>query len=94
MAIYMAEVFHHCVQIACYEKAACAPPVDGSSLAPCLPELPWDALPLSCNTVLSFQMVWATTNKVGCAVHTCRRINVWGDIWENAVYLVCNYSPK
>ncbi|XP_041506688.1 cysteine-rich secretory protein LCCL domain-containing 2 [Microtus oregoni] len=40
------------------------------------------------------QMVWATTNKVGCAVHTCRRINVWGDIWENAVYLVCNYSPK
>ncbi|XP_039083224.1 cysteine-rich secretory protein LCCL domain-containing 2 [Hyaena hyaena] len=40
------------------------------------------------------QMVWATTNKVGCAVNTCRRINVWGDVWENAVYLVCNYSPK
>ncbi|EGV94115.1 Cysteine-rich secretory protein LCCL domain-containing 2 [Cricetulus griseus] len=40
------------------------------------------------------QMVWATTNKVGCAVHTCRSMNVWGDIWENAVYLVCNYSPK
>ncbi|XP_072492320.1 cysteine-rich secretory protein LCCL domain-containing 2 [Notamacropus eugenii] len=40
------------------------------------------------------QIVWATTNKVGCAVNTCRRINVWGDMWENAVYLVCNYSPK
>ncbi|KAG3256750.1 cysteine rich secretory protein LCCL domain containing 2 [Ictidomys tridecemlineatus] len=40
------------------------------------------------------QMVWATTTKIGCAVNTCRRMNVWGDIWENAVYLVCNYSPK
>ncbi|XP_030621755.1 cysteine-rich secretory protein LCCL domain-containing 2 [Chanos chanos] len=40
------------------------------------------------------QLVWATTNRVGCAVHTCPRINVWGEIWENAVYLVCNYSPK
>ncbi|XP_021112273.1 cysteine-rich secretory protein LCCL domain-containing 2 isoform X2 [Heterocephalus glaber] len=40
------------------------------------------------------QIVWATTNKVGCAVHTCHRIDVWGEIWENAVYLVCNYSPK
>lgn len=42
----------------------------------------------------SFQIVWATTNKIGCAVNTCQRINVWGDVWENAVYLVCNYSPK
>jgi hypothetical protein len=49
----------------------------------------------SCDThVLSFQIVWATTNKIGCAVNTCQRINVWGDVWENAVYLVCNYSPK
>ncbi|XP_010625777.1 cysteine-rich secretory protein LCCL domain-containing 2 isoform X2 [Fukomys damarensis] len=40
------------------------------------------------------QIVWATTTKVGCAVHTCRKIDVWGEIWENAVYLVCNYSPK
>uniref|UniRef100_A0A8C0RPD9 Cysteine rich secretory protein LCCL domain containing 2 n=1 Tax=Canis lupus familiaris TaxID=9615 RepID=A0A8C0RPD9_CANLF len=39
-------------------------------------------------------IVWATTNKIGCAVNTCRRMNVWGDVWENAVYLVCNYSPK
>nr|AJE59585.1 CRISPLD2 [Sus scrofa] len=40
------------------------------------------------------QIVWATTTKIGCAVNTCRRMNVWGDVWENAVYLVCNYSPK
>uniref|UniRef100_A0A672NP64 Cysteine rich secretory protein LCCL domain containing 2 n=1 Tax=Sinocyclocheilus grahami TaxID=75366 RepID=A0A672NP64_SINGR len=40
------------------------------------------------------QVVWATTNRVGCAVHLCPRMNVWGEIWENAVYLVCNYSPK
>nr|XP_021526663.1 cysteine-rich secretory protein LCCL domain-containing 2 [Aotus nancymaae] len=40
------------------------------------------------------QIVWATTNKIGCAVNTCRRMTVWGDVWENAVYLVCNYAPK
>ncbi|KAM9460912.1 cysteine-rich secretory protein LCCL domain-containing 2 isoform 1-T2 [Clarias gariepinus] len=40
------------------------------------------------------QIVWATTNRVGCAVHMCPSMNVWGEIWENAVYLVCNYSPK
>ncbi|XP_048461720.1 cysteine-rich secretory protein LCCL domain-containing 2 [Rhincodon typus] len=40
------------------------------------------------------QLVWATTNRVGCAVNVCGRMNVWGEIWENAVYLVCNYSPK
>ncbi|XP_048372045.1 LOW QUALITY PROTEIN: cysteine-rich secretory protein LCCL domain-containing 2 [Sphaerodactylus townsendi] len=40
------------------------------------------------------QIVWATTNKVGCAVKVCKVMNVWGDTWENAVYLVCNYSPK
>lgn len=40
------------------------------------------------------QLVWATTSRVGCAVHVCPKMNVWGEIWENAVYLVCNYSPK
>ncbi|XP_076879413.1 cysteine-rich secretory protein LCCL domain-containing 2 [Brachyhypopomus gauderio] len=40
------------------------------------------------------QLVWATTNRVGCAVHVCPRMSVWGEIWENSVYLVCNYSPK
>ncbi|KAI5608259.1 cysteine-rich secretory protein LCCL domain-containing 2, partial [Silurus asotus] len=40
------------------------------------------------------QLVWATSNRVGCAVHVCPSMNVWGETWENAVYLVCNYSPK
>lgn len=40
------------------------------------------------------QMVWATTNRVGCAIHTCHNMNVWGAVWRRAVYLVCNYSPK
>lgn len=40
------------------------------------------------------QLVWATTSRVGCAVNVCPRMNVWGDVWENAIYLVCNYSPK
>ncbi|XP_041314904.1 cysteine-rich secretory protein LCCL domain-containing 2 [Pyrgilauda ruficollis] len=40
------------------------------------------------------QIVWATTNRIGCAVNVCKQMNVWGEIWENAVYLVCNYSPK
>lgn len=45
-------------------------------------------------TTLLLQIVWATTNKIGCAVNVCKQMNVWGEIWENAVYLVCNYSPK
>ncbi|XP_064169624.1 cysteine-rich secretory protein LCCL domain-containing 2 [Anguilla rostrata] len=40
------------------------------------------------------QLVWATTTRVGCAVHVCPKMDVWGDVWENSVYLVCNYSPK
>ncbi|XP_049574681.1 cysteine-rich secretory protein LCCL domain-containing 2 [Syngnathus scovelli] len=40
------------------------------------------------------QVVWSTTSRVGCAVHVCPRMNVWGETWENAIYLVCNYSPK
>ncbi|KAJ8249221.1 hypothetical protein GJAV_G00232480 [Gymnothorax javanicus] len=40
------------------------------------------------------QLVWATTTRVGCAVHICPKMDVWGEIWENSVYLVCNYSPK
>lgn len=58
-------------------------------MSPCVP------CPLSPDVWMSpFQIVWATTTKIGCAVNTCRRMNVWGDVWENAVYLVCNYSPK
>uniref|UniRef100_H3AQJ5 Peptidase inhibitor 15 n=2 Tax=Latimeria chalumnae TaxID=7897 RepID=H3AQJ5_LATCH len=40
------------------------------------------------------QMVWATSNRIGCAVNTCHNMNVWGSVWQQAVYLVCNYAPK
>uniref|UniRef100_A0A4W6D3T8 Peptidase inhibitor 15 n=1 Tax=Lates calcarifer TaxID=8187 RepID=A0A4W6D3T8_LATCA len=40
------------------------------------------------------QMVWATTNRVGCAVQTCYNMFVWGVLWREATFLVCNYSPK
>ncbi|KAM4705636.1 peptidase inhibitor 15 [Rhinophrynus dorsalis] len=40
------------------------------------------------------QMVWATTNRIGCAIHTCYNMNVWGAVWRRAIYLVCNYAPK
>ncbi|XP_008305822.1 cysteine-rich secretory protein LCCL domain-containing 1 isoform X2 [Cynoglossus semilaevis] len=40
------------------------------------------------------QLVWATSSRIGCAVNMCYDMNVWGQIWAKAVYLVCNYSPK
>uniref|UniRef100_A0A672JIL5 Cysteine-rich secretory protein LCCL domain containing 1a n=1 Tax=Salarias fasciatus TaxID=181472 RepID=A0A672JIL5_SALFA len=40
------------------------------------------------------QLVWATSSRIGCAVNLCYNMNVWGQIWAKAVYLVCNYSPK
>ncbi|XP_035284440.1 cysteine-rich secretory protein LCCL domain-containing 1b [Anguilla anguilla] len=39
------------------------------------------------------QLVWATSNRIGCAINVCYNMNVWGMIWAKAVYLVCNYSP-
>ncbi|XP_054841170.1 cysteine-rich secretory protein LCCL domain-containing 1 [Eublepharis macularius] len=40
------------------------------------------------------QVVWATSSRIGCAVNLCHNMNVWGQIWPKAIYLVCNYSPK
>ncbi|KAG9278387.1 peptidase inhibitor 15 [Astyanax mexicanus] len=40
------------------------------------------------------QMVWATSNRVGCAINVCYNMVVWGSVWREATYLVCNYSPK
>lgn len=45
-------------------------------------------------SLTDIQMVWATTNRVGCAVQTCYNMVVWGAMWRQATYLVCNYSPK
>ncbi|KAF4022366.1 hypothetical protein G4228_013984 [Cervus hanglu yarkandensis] len=43
---------------------------------------------------MEYMMVWATSNRIGCAIHTCQNMNVWGAVWRRAVYLVCNYAPK
>ncbi|XP_048873117.1 R3H domain containing-like [Brienomyrus brachyistius] len=40
------------------------------------------------------QMVWASTNRVGCAMNRCSNMNVFGSVWRKAVLLVCNYSIK
>ncbi|XP_064010828.1 cysteine-rich secretory protein LCCL domain-containing 1 isoform X2 [Pogoniulus pusillus] len=40
------------------------------------------------------QVVWATSSRIGCAINLCHNMNIWGQIWPKAVYLVCNYSPK
>ncbi len=44
--------------------------------------------------VVLLQLVWATSSRIGCAINMCYNMNVWGQIWAKAVYLVCNYSPK
>lgn len=44
--------------------------------------------------VTLLQLVWATSSRIGCAINLCYNMNVWGQIWAKAVYLVCNYSPK
>ncbi|XP_042347292.1 R3H domain containing-like [Plectropomus leopardus] len=40
------------------------------------------------------QMVWASTNRVGCAVRRCSNMFVFGHTWREATLLVCNYSIK
>uniref|UniRef100_UPI00398F3700 peptidase inhibitor 15-like n=1 Tax=Pristiophorus japonicus TaxID=55135 RepID=UPI00398F3700 len=40
------------------------------------------------------QMVWAASNRIGCAVHTCNNMKVWGSLWRRTTFLVCNYSIK
>lgn len=40
------------------------------------------------------QMVWASSNRLGCAIHTCSNVRVWGSTWRRAVLLVCNYAIK
>ncbi|XP_049920046.1 R3H domain containing-like [Epinephelus moara] len=40
------------------------------------------------------QMVWASTNRVGCAVRKCSNMYVFGSTWREATLLVCNYSVK
>ncbi|XP_017533267.2 peptidase inhibitor R3HDML [Manis javanica] len=58
----------------------------------CNPHCPWHCSGPVCSHYT--QMVWASSSQLGCAIHTCGSINVWGDTWHQAVYLVCNYAIK
>ncbi|XP_029975161.1 peptidase inhibitor R3HDML [Salarias fasciatus] len=40
------------------------------------------------------QMVWASTNRMGCAARKCSNMRVFGSTWREATLLVCNYSIK
>ncbi|XP_040837028.1 peptidase inhibitor R3HDML [Ochotona curzoniae] len=58
----------------------------------CNPHCPWRCSGPVCSHYT--QMVWASSNRLGCAMHTCKSINVWGSTWHQAVYLVCNYAIR
>ncbi|XP_036273815.1 peptidase inhibitor R3HDML isoform X1 [Pipistrellus kuhlii] len=58
----------------------------------CNPQCPWRCSGPVCSHYT--QMVWASSNRLGCAIHTCGSISVWGSTWHQAVYLVCNYAIK
>uniref|UniRef100_A0A8D2AM84 R3H domain containing like n=1 Tax=Sciurus vulgaris TaxID=55149 RepID=A0A8D2AM84_SCIVU len=58
----------------------------------CTPHCPWRCSGPVCSHYT--QMVWASSNRLGCAIHTCASISVWGSTWHQAVYLVCNYAIK
>ncbi|XP_072800378.1 peptidase inhibitor R3HDML [Vicugna pacos] len=58
----------------------------------CTPHCPWRCSGPVCSHYT--QMVWASSNRLGCAIHTCSSIKVWGSTWHQAVYLVCNYAIK
>ncbi|XP_019492653.1 PREDICTED: peptidase inhibitor R3HDML isoform X2 [Hipposideros armiger] len=58
----------------------------------CNPHCPWRCSGPVCSHYT--QMVWASSNRLGCAIHTCGSISVWGSTWHQAVYLVCNYAIK
>nr|XP_009669464.1 PREDICTED: peptidase inhibitor R3HDML [Struthio camelus australis] len=47
-----------------------------------------------CPSKCSASMVWASSNRLGCAVNTCANVRVWGSTWRRAVLLVCNYAVK
>ncbi|KAM9248648.1 LOW QUALITY PROTEIN: peptidase inhibitor R3HDML [Dugong dugon] len=63
-------------------------------LAPrdCNPHCPWRCSGPVCSHYT--QSVFPSPHPLGCAIHTCGSINVWGSTWRWAVYLVCNYAIK
>ncbi|XP_053395377.1 peptidase inhibitor 15-A-like isoform X2 [Mercenaria mercenaria] len=47
--------------------------------------------PSSCHYT---QLVWATTQRVGCAIKVCPQINVFGRMVKNGWFFGCWYDPK
>ncbi|OXB71849.1 UNVERIFIED_CONTAM: hypothetical protein H355_008871 [Colinus virginianus] len=43
---------------------------------------------------MEYMMVWASSNRLGCALQACSNVQVWGSTWRRAVLLVCNYAIK
>jgi hypothetical protein len=39
------------------------------------------------------QLVAARSNEVGCGYAQCATMNVGGEIWNNALFVVCDYNP-
>lgn len=39
------------------------------------------------------QLVHAKSTKVGCAYNLCPTMTVAGEVWKNALYVVCDYTP-
>lgn len=39
------------------------------------------------------QVVWSKTEQIGCGVAKCDNVQVGSKIWENAVMVVCDYTP-
>ncbi|XP_037667668.1 peptidase inhibitor R3HDML [Choloepus didactylus] len=58
----------------------------------CTPCCPWRCSGPVCSHYN--QMVWASSSRLGCALHTCGSIRVLGGTWRRAVYLVCNYAVR
>uniref|UniRef100_A0A8V5GIN4 Uncharacterized protein n=1 Tax=Melopsittacus undulatus TaxID=13146 RepID=A0A8V5GIN4_MELUD len=40
------------------------------------------------------QMVWATSNRIGCAIHTCHNMNVWGSVLATSCLLGMQLCAK
>jgi len=39
------------------------------------------------------QVVWSTSNKVGCGYSKCSSVAVGEAVWNNVIIVVCDYSP-
>ena len=45
--------------------------------------------------LIKLQVVWATSNNLGCGATHCSNVTFWGNVYflGNTYFLVCNYGP-